>query len=606
MDKKEVFKEKFKSAVCSATKAISDNVNLNIKFGKELESNDKCINLPEIDDLTSLEDYIGIRAKADSEALKIRHTNKKTYFKNQPDGEIAKTLYELAEKIRYEKIGSDKLKGIKKNIIQSYENSLKSEKNIENSDLPSKSIEKAFELYLRIHFFGIKQNSLTKKTLSKWQNIFDKNLKKGIKKLKENIKNQEQFNLITKKLISSLALEETDSKQTSEKNQEPQNNNEESKKENDEKDLLNQEKNTQEQSVEQAMMESELESPDENNNFDEVKTDDSKNKYNNSKLNFNNLKKNKYNIFTQEFDEIAKAEDLEKTDEILKLRQSLDQQLTSLQNFISKLANKLQRQLMAKQNRSWEFDLEEGTLDASKLTRIIMDPFHPLSYKKEKNTEFKDTVVTLLIDNSGSMRGRPISVAAICADILSRTLERCSVKVEILGFTTKNWKGGKSREKWNFENKPSHPGRLNDLRHIIYKSADAPWRQSKKNIGLMLKEGLLKENIDGEAILWAFKRILKRNEERKILMVISDGAPVDDSTLSVNSGDYLEKHLKTTVKWIEDNSNVEILAVGIGHDVTRYYNKAIKIADVQDLGDVMINQLAELFSNKEKTNRIIN
>ena len=235
-----------------------------------------------------------------------------------------------------------------------------------------------------------------------------------------------------------------------------------------------------------------------------------------------------------------------------------------------------------------------------------MDPLQPLSYKKEKNTEFKDTIVTLLIDNSGSMRGRPISVAAICADILSRTLERCSVKVEILGFTTKNWKGGKSREKWNLENKPSAPGRLNDLRHIIYKSADVPWRQSKKNIGLMLKEGLLKENIDGEAILWAFKRILKRKEERKILMIISDGAPVDDSTLSVNSGDYLEKHLKNTVKWIEDNSDVEILAVGIGHDVTRYYNKAIKIADVQDLGDVMINQLTELFSNKQKINRTIN
>ena len=253
---------------------------------------------------------------------------------------------------------------------------------------------------------------------------------------------------------------------------------------------------------------------------------------------------------------------------------------------------------MAKQNRSWEFDLEEGLLDASKLSRVIIDPFHSLSYKMEKETEFKDTVVTLLIDNSGSMRGRPISVAAICADILSRTLERCSVKVEILGFTTKNWKGGQSREMWNVKNKPANPGRLNDLRHIIYKSADKPWRQSKKNLGLMLKEGLLKENIDGEALLWALKRISIRKEERKILMVISDGAPVDDSTLSVNSGDYLEKHLKQTVKWIEENSNVEILAVGIGHDVTRYYKRAVKITDVQELGDVMINQLTKLFSEK--------
>ena len=354
------------------------------------------------------------------------------------------------------------------------------------------------------------------------------------------------------------------------------------------------------------MMENNLLSVNENDDSKESEVEDKNGIPSPLRSKYNNLKKNKYNIFTSEFDEIAKAEDLENINEITKLRQSLDQQLTSLQNFISKLANKLQRQLMAKQNRSWEFDLEEGTLDSSKLTRIIMDPLHPVSYKKEKNTEFKDTIVTLLIDNSGSMRGRPISVAAICADILSRTLERCSVKVEILGFTTKNWKGGKSREKWNLENKPFAPGRLNDLRHIIYKSADVPWRQSKKNIGLMLKEGLLKENIDGEAILWAFKRILKRKEERKILMVISDGAPVDDSTLSVNSGDYLEKHLKNTVRWIEDNSDVEILAVGIGHDVTRYYNKAIKIADVQDLGDVMINQLTELFSNKKKINRTIN
>ena len=259
---------------------------------------------------------------------------------------------------------------------------------------------------------------------------------------------------------------------------------------------------------------------------------------------------------------------------------------------------------MAKQNRSWEFDLEEGQLDSSKLPRIIMDPFNSLSFKKEKDLEFRDTIVTLLIDNSGSMRGRPITIAAICADILSRTLERCAVKVEILGFTTKNWKGGQSREKWNVTKKIPNPGRLNDLRHIIYKSADAPWRQSKKNIGLMLKEGLLKENIDGEAILWAYNRIKKRKEERKIIMVISDGAPVDDSTLSVNSGDYLEKHLKQTVKFIEDKTDTEILAIGIGHDVSRYYSKAIKITDVQELGDVMFDQLSNLF-NKEKK-RVLN
>ena len=309
-----------------------------------------------------------------------------------------------------------------------------------------------------------------------------------------------------------------------------------------------------------------------------------------------------YKVFTKEFDEISKAENLESLEEITKLRKNLDQQLITFQDLITKLANKLQRQLLASQKRAWEFDLEEGLLDTSKLTRVIMDPYSSLSFKKEKDYEFKDTVVTLLIDNSGSMRGRPITIAAICADILSRTLERCAVKVEILGFTTKNWKGGQSREDWNKRSKPKNPGRLNDLRHIIYKSADTQWRISKNNLGLMLKEGLLKENIDGEAINWAFSRLQKRKEERKILMVISDGAPVDDSTLSVNFGDYLEKHLKKTVKFIENKSNVEILAIGIGHDVSRYYSKAIKITDVQELGDVMINQLSDLFSERKKLN----
>ncbi len=313
----------------------------------------------------------------------------------------------------------------------------------------------------------------------------------------------------------------------------------------------------------------------------------------------NDIQDNDYKIFTNEFDEIVKAETLANPDEINKLRKNLDQQLINFQDLVTKLANKLQRQLLAKQNRSWEFDLEEGVLDSSKLTRIIMDPYNSLSFKKEKDLDFKDTIVTLLIDNSGSMRGRPITIAAICADILSRTLERCSVKVEILGFTTKNWKGGKSREEWNKANKPKKCGRLNDLRHVIYKSADTHWRQAKKNLGLMLKEGLLKENIDGEAISWAFNRLNRRKEERKILMVISDGAPVDDSTLSVNSGDYLEKHLKKIVKFIENKNDIEILAIGIGHDVSRYYKKAIKITDVQELGDVMIDQLSGLFESQK-------
>jgi len=316
-----------------------------------------------------------------------------------------------------------------------------------------------------------------------------------------------------------------------------------------------------------------------------------------------NLKGNdqNYKVFTTKFDEIVKANDLENEIELSRLRKNLDQQQQHLKNFISKLANKLQRKLLALQNRSWKFDLDEGILDTSKLSRVIVDPLNSLSFKKEKDTKFKDTVVTLLIDNSGSMRGKPITVAAICADILAKTLERCSVKVEILGFTTKNWKGGKSREEWTAQNKPMNPGRLNDLRHIIYKSADVNWRQAKNNLGLMLKEGILKENIDGEALHWAYKRLTTRKEERKILLVISDGAPVDDSTLSANFSNYLENNLRKTIKSIENDTKIELLAIGIGHDVSRYYAKAIKISDVNDLGDTIVNQLSDLFTSEKIT-----
>ena len=304
-----------------------------------------------------------------------------------------------------------------------------------------------------------------------------------------------------------------------------------------------------------------------------------------------------YKIFTTKFDEIAKAESLESLDEVKKLRKNLDQQLISFQDLVTKLANKLQRQLLASQKRAWEFDLEEGLLDTSKLTRVIIDPYSSLSFKKEKDFEFKDTVVTLLIDNSGSMRGRPITVAAMCGDILARTLERCGVNVEILGFTTVAWKGGKTREKWLTNNKPSNPGRLNDIRHIVYKSAEQPWRRSRKNLGLMLKEGILKENIDGEALIWSYNRLIKRHEQRKVLMVISDGAPVDDSTLSVNYGDYLDKHLHEVIYKIENFSPIQLIAIGIGHDVTRYYSKALTIIDAEQLGGAMIDQLASLFDD---------
>ena len=599
MDEKEILKERFKSAVSSAVKVISEKFDLEIKFGTNISSKKNSLNLPEVLSLKNLQDFTNLRAFADSEALKIKYTDKKIYLKNEPEGTIGKSLYAIAEKVRYEKIGSDKLKGIKNNITKCYENKFKNKKIEEIKTEADVPITESFELYMRSHFFKIKPNKATKKILSYWQDLFDKNLKKKLRELDDCLENQSKFNHIVSEMINKLDFADTNSKEKEEQ-KETQKNKSSSENDSGENNQANKEEENQENEYNFNIDDADINSMNENDSLNQNEAEEIKGDPNLKKRYQKNLFKDNYKIFTNEYDEIKEAEELENEEEIIRLRKNLDQQLINLQNVIAKLANKLQRLLLASQSRSWEFDLEEGMLDASKLSRVIIDPLHHLSYKIEKKTEFKDTVVTLLIDNSGSMRGRPISVAAICADILSRTLERCSVKVEILGFTTKNWKGGKSREKWNLNNKPANPGRLNDLRHIIYKSADIPWRLSKKNLGLMLKEGLLKENIDGEALLWAFKRIVTRKEERKILMVISDGAPVDDSTLSVNSGDYLEKHLKQTVKWIEENSNIEVLAVGIGHEVTRYYKRAIKIADVQELGDVMINQLTKLFSKKSK------
>ena len=600
MDKEEARKEKFKLAITSTVKAISGKEKIEINFG-DRNSNLKNSIFFQLDNLKNLEDFTKIRAETDSRALKIRYSNKKIYEKNLPTNSTSKFLYNLSEKIRYEQIGSNNLKGIKKNLLNNYELKQKFTKKNQLKSKEDVKVGEAFELYLLKNFLNIKLNKLSKQILSYWNKEFDEKIKNKINFLKKNLYDQEVYSSIFAELIAEMNInenidenEENDQKeQEKSENNDGQNHQSESEQENNKLE------------TDQAGLDAEYDF--DNQKIDESLLDtdsDSENEQKVIQKNINNINKSLYKVYTEEFDQVAKAEKLESSEEILRLRKNLDQQLTGFQDLITKLANKLQRQLLAKQNRSWEFDLEEGQLDSSKLPRIIMDPFNSLSFKKEKDLEFRDTIVTLLIDNSGSMRGRPITIAAICADILSRTLERCAVKVEILGFTTKNWKGGQSREKWNVTKKISNPGRLNDLRHIIYKSADAPWRQSKKNIGLMLKEGLLKENIDGEAILWAYNRIKKRKEERKIIMVISDGAPVDDSTLSVNSGDYLEKHLKQTVKFIEDKTDTEILAIGIGHDVSRYYSKAIKITDVQELGDVMFDQLSNLF-NKEKK-RVLN
>tara|TARA_Y100001949_G_scaffold3377_1_gene2666 strand:+ start:401 stop:1879 length:1479 start_codon:yes stop_codon:yes gene_type:complete len=491
------------------------------------------------------------------------------------------------------------LKGISKNFNENYNNKLSLKRKDQLKTKDDVNVVEAFELYMLKKFLNIKLNTISSKILSFWEKEFNSSLNNHIKFLNKNIENQEAYNSKFSEILEQMGIYDSESENEKNETQDNQENNENNNKENQSEG--EQEKSEQEE--DQNGLDGDYDFDDYSINEQLVDTDSDEQSSETviQRMNIDAINKN-YNIYTTQFDEVAKAENLETDEEINILRNNLDQQLVTFQDLITKLANKLQRQLLAKQNRSWEFDLEEGLLDSSKLPRVIMDPYHSLSFKKEKDLDFKDTVVTLLIDNSGSMRGRPITIAALCADILSRTLERCSVKVEILGFTTKNWKGGKSRELWNNNNKPKKPGRLNDLRHIIYKNADTHWRQSKKNLGLMLKEGLLKENIDGEAISWAFNRIKKRKEVRKILMVISDGAPVDDSTLSVNSGDYLEKHLKKIVKFIENKTDIEILAIGIGHDVSRYYNKAIKITDVQELGDVMISQLSSLFENKKKLN----
>ena len=600
MNKEEARKEKFKLAITSTIKVISGKEKIEINFG-DRNSNLKNSIFFQLDNLKNLEDFTKIRAETDSRALKIRYSNKKIYEKNLPTNSTSKFLYNLSEKIRYEQIGSNNLKGIKKNLLNNYELKQKFTKKNQLKSKEDVKVGEAFELYLLKNFLNVKLNKLSKQILNYWNKEFDEKIKNKINFLKKNLYDQEVYSSIFAELIEEMNINEN----IDENEENDQNEREKSENNDGQSHQSESEKENNKLEIGQTGLDAEYDF--DNQKIDESLLDtdsDSENKQKVIQKNINNINKSLYKVYTEEFDQVTKAEKLESSEEILRLRKNLDQQLTGFQDLITKLANKLQRRLLAKQNRSWEFDLEEGQLDSSKLPRIIMNPFNSLSFKKEKDLEFRDTIVTLLIDNSGSMRGRPITIAAICADILSRTLERCAVKVEILGFTTKNWKGGQSREKWNVTKKISNPGRLNDLRHIIYKSADAPWRQSKKNIGLMLKEGLLKENIDGEAVLWAYNRIKKRKEERKIIMVISDGAPVDDSTLSVNSGDYLEKHLKQTVKFIEDKADTEILAIGIGHDVSRYYSKAIKITDVQELGDVMFDQLSNLF-NKEKK-RVLN
>ena len=598
----------FQVAISSTLKAIAAKEfgNREIQFtGNTISYNSKEVNLSKIS--TDLDSNVILKTRGESDeiAIKLKYHDTKIHKNLKPNSDLASQIFNIAEEARIESIAGKKYLGVKKNINQLIEK--KYETNLINppGDDDQTSFVNALHLFLRNNLSGAEPPENSNKVMKLWNSWLEKRIGKITSQLKQTTNNQAAFGERMQELLTALKSEigdienndgnkdnEDTEDSNSDENSDDQDNSSQGESEDDEGDGLESgiDENTDTTDMENNMEESDGEEDGDGDNEIAAKPFTGKN-YSENPL-------NKYKIYTNLFDEIVNATELCENEELFRLRKTLDKQLETLQGAVSRLANKLQRKLQARQNRTWEFDLEEGMLDAAKLARVVTQPLSPLSYKIEKEMNFKDTIVTLLIDNSGSMRGRPITIAAISADILARTLERCGVKVEILGFTTKAWKGGQSREKWINEGKQNHPGRLNDLRHIIYKAADAPWRRSKNSLGLMLREGILKENIDGEALIWAHERLLGRHEDRKIIMVISDGAPVDDTTLSTNSGNYLEQHLKGVISYIENKSPVELIAIGIGHDVTRYYKKAVTLTDADHLAGAMTEQLADLFDEE--------
>ena len=586
------FLEEFKKSLSATVKSIGKNDEIEINYVKENPSViGKTINLtePNIENIKNNLNYL--RAEADSLALEFRLHSKEIHENFINNDEHSNEIINALEQSRIEVKGGQEFQGIKKNLTVKHIQDLKN-KSLSNQ---SEKLTDAFRYTAYQELMGEdlgNQNNKNKKLIKE---KLGENYNNFFQKLKKNIDDQEKFSSTIIEALEELGLL---NKKNNNSNDQDLNENEiDQNQENQENENKNNEENS-ETNIEMQSSETNIEQTLSTDQKEEMGDDSTE-----SDLDYfpkiesvNNLET--YKIYDNSFDEIINAEDLCDIKELEKLRRNLDQQVFTFQTLIIKIANRLQRKLLAQQNRHWDFNMEEGYLDTSKLAKIIANPNNKLSYKVEKEIEFKDTIVSLLIDNSGSMRGRPITVAALCSDILAKTLERCLIKSEILGFTTKAWKGGKSRENWIKNGKPSNPGRLNDLRHIIYKSADSPWRRSKKNLGLLLKEGILKENVDGEALSWAYRRLQYKQEKRKILIVISDGAPVDDSTLSVNPGNYLEKNLRDVINEVEKNKEVELIAIGIGHDVSRYYSKAVTIMDVDQLGEVLLNQLSSIFSNK--------
>ena len=610
---KEAPTEPFKRAVSVCLRAISGKNDLEVSFAAERPglAGGKA-RLPEPPRRLNEREAAIVRGHADSIALRLACHDPAVHRKLVPGGQQARAVFEAIEQARVEAIGSRRMGGVAKNLAAMLDDRFHRGKFDEITDRADAPLEDALSMLVRERLTGEPPPPTARKLVELWRPLIEERAGKSLDRLERVLDDQRRFGDVIHDLLDSLDMGEDRSSESDEEEGdegEKENQQEEQGQEGDASDSADSERMSSEAEA------SADELPDSSSEAvdapaaemaDDAEMGDSETAAEpwRPRNQRNEPRGPDYKPYTGKFDEVVGAEDLCEPEELDRLRGYLDKQLSHLQGVVARLANRLQRLLLAQQNRSWEFDLEEGLLDPSRLTRVIVDPMHPLSFKREKDTDFRDTVVTLLLDNSGSMRGRPITVAATCADILARTLERCGVKVEILGFTTRAWKGGQSRELWLAQGKQANPGRLNDLRHIIYKSADAPWRRARKNLGLMMREGLLKENIDGEALDWAHKRLLARTETRKILMMISDGAPVDDLTLSVNPGNYLERHLRWIIEDIETRSPVELIAVGIGHDVTRYYRRAVTIVDAEELGGVMTEKLAELFEEHPKEERI--
>jgi cobaltochelatase CobT len=600
--------EPFKRAVAGCMRALARKPDLDITYAAERPgiAGGKA-RLPEPPRKLNAQDAAIVRGHADSIALKLACHDPAVHRRQMPGGQQARAVFEAVEQARVEAIGSRRMHGVAQNLTAMLDDKFHRGKFDDVTDRADAPIEDAVAMMVRERLTGQMPPPAARKLVDLWRPFIEERAGRELDRLEKLVEQQRRFGDVIHDLLDSLemgderARDSEDENDESGENDKQQNQGEDGdSKESDDADGMSMEEMevSAEELPDGASEAMDAPSADMPDDADMGDSEAANEPWRPRQHGANEPRGPDYHPYIGKFDEIIAAEDLCEPEELDRLRGYLDKQLSHLQGVVSRLANRLQRRLMAQQNRAWEFDLEEGLLDPVRLTRIIIDPMHALSFKREKDTQFRDTVVTLLLDNSGSMRGRPITVAATCADILARTLERCGVKVEILGFTTRAWKGGQSREAWLAGGKPPNPGRLNDLRHIIYKSADAPWRRARKNLGLMMREGLLKENIDGEALDWAHKRLLARTEQRKILMMISDGAPVDDSTLSVNPGNYLERHLRWVIEEIETRSPVELIAIGIGHDVTRYYRRAVTIVDAEELGGVMTDKLAELFEEQ--------